>query len=182
MIYWLPLRVVAVHAAVVGLSAGLSAHVPVQLHRHAGLRAPLDGRALLLLALPLWFRRQAEGWKEVFWSDIKRWPRNAEEVLIHFRSNRRRAFGLQADWKPESCWNRQHLVSDSKAKFEKKKKMTQRHKLKKDELRWQKKSKLYKEGGFIIYRAKIKIKKYICKVVMHYYNVKVLVYNTSNGN
>lgn len=53
-VYWLPLGVVAVHAAVVGLSAGLPAHVPRQLHRHAGLRAPLDGRTLLLLTLHFW--------------------------------------------------------------------------------------------------------------------------------
>lgn len=79
LVYWLPLGVVAVHAAVVGLSAGLSAHVPVQLHGHASLRAPLDRCALLLLTLPFWIRKTDGRQKEVFWPAIKRWPRNAKE-------------------------------------------------------------------------------------------------------
>lgn len=58
VVYWLPLRVVAVHAAIVGLSAGLSAHVASQLYRHAGLCAPLDRCTLLLLTLPLWMKEK----------------------------------------------------------------------------------------------------------------------------
>lgn len=55
--YSLPLGVAAVHAVVVGLSAGLPAHVAGQLHCHAGLCAPLDGCALLLLTLPFWMKK-----------------------------------------------------------------------------------------------------------------------------
>lgn len=53
-LYWLPLRVVAVNAAIVGLPARLPAHVPRQLHRHASLCTPLNGCTFLLLTFALW--------------------------------------------------------------------------------------------------------------------------------
>lgn len=51
-VHILPLRAVAVHAAICGLSAGLSVHggpSPRILHRHARLHAPLDAAAAFAL-------------------------------------------------------------------------------------------------------------------------------------
>lgn len=55
-LYWLPLGAAAVNAAVVGLPAGLPAHVPRQLYGHASLCAPLNGCTFLLLTFAVWIR------------------------------------------------------------------------------------------------------------------------------
>lgn len=56
--YSLPLRVVAVNAAIVGLPARLPAHVPRQLYRHASLCTPLNGCTFLLLTFALWMKEK----------------------------------------------------------------------------------------------------------------------------